>query len=137
MKKLIVKINGKQKNEQQATIKMQAVANSYEKNEFLYVIYKEQTLNDEQETSTMLKIGKDNLTLTRTGGVKQQQFFAQGRESTSEYITPYGTLQMTVKTQRLKIVTGVISQIKIDYALYINGSWQSDNELIIKLEPAN
>lgn len=137
MKKLIVKINGKQKNEQQATIKMQAVANSYEKNEFLYVIYKEQTLNDEQETSTMLKIGKDNLTLTRTGGVKQQQFFAQGRESTSEYITPYGTLQMTVKTQRLKIVTGVISQIKIDYALYINGSWQSDNELMIKLEPAN
>lgn len=137
MKKLIVKINGKQKNEQQATIKMQAVANSYEKNEFLYVIYKEQTLNDEQETSTMLKIGKDNLTLTRTGGVKQQQFFAQGKESTSEYITPYGTLQMTVKTQRLKIVTGVISQIKIDYALYINGSWQSDNELMIKLEPAN
>lgn len=137
MKKLIVKINGKQKNEEQATIKMQAVANSYEKNEFLYVIYKEETLNDKQETSTMLKIGKDNLTLTRTGGIKQQQFFAQGQESTSEYMTPYGTLQMTVKTKRLKIITGVIFQIKIDYALYINGSWQSDNELIIKLEPVN
>lgn len=137
MKKLIVKINGKQKNEQQATIKMQAIANSYEKNDFLYVIYKENDLSEKQETSTMLKIGKNNLTLTRTGGVKHQQFFAQGHESTSEYKTPYGNLQMTTKTHRLKIVTGTISTIKIDYALYINSSWQSDNELIIKLEPAN
>lgn len=137
MKKLIVKIKGKQKNEQQATIKMQAVANSYEKNEFLYVIYKEHTLNDEQETSTMLKIGKDSLTLTRTGGVKQQQFFAQGKESISKYMTSYGNLQMMVKTHHFKIVTGAISTIKIEYALYINDSWQSDNELVIKLEPAN
>ena len=94
-------------------------------------------LNEEKETSTMLKIQKDSLTLTRTGGVQQQQVFVEGKESVSDYITPYGNLKMKVKTHRLEIITGMKSTIKIDYALYINNSWQSDNELMIRLEPAN
>ena len=44
---------------------------------------------------------------------------------------------MKVKTHRLEIITGMKSTIKIDYALYINNSWQSDNELMIRLEPVN
>lgn len=131
MNKVIVKINSKQKNDKQNTIKMKALANVYTKNGILYVIYKE------KETSTMLKIQKDSLTLTRTGGVQQQQVFAEGKESVSDYITPYGNLKMKVKTHRLEIITGMKSTIKIDYALYINNSWQSDNELMIRLEPAN
>ncbi|WP_440338663.1 DUF1934 domain-containing protein [Megamonas funiformis] len=131
MNKVIVKINSKQKNDKQNTIKMKALANAYTKNGILYVIYKE------KETSTMLKIQKDSLTLTRTGGVQQQQVFVEGKESVSDYITPYGNLKMKVKTHRLEIITGMKSTIKIDYALYINNSWQSDNELMIRLEPAN
>lgn len=137
MNKFIVKINSKQKNDKQDTIRMQALANAYDKNGILYVIYKEQDLNEKKETSTMLKIQEDSLTLTRTGGVQQQQFFAQGQESVSDYITPFGNLKMKVKTHRLKMITGMKRTIKIDYALYINDSWQSDNELVIKLEPAN
>ncbi|WP_296897178.1 DUF1934 domain-containing protein [uncultured Megamonas sp.] len=137
MNKLIVKINSKQNSDKQDMIRMQALANAYDKNGILYVIYKEQDLNEKQETSTMLKIQEDSLTLTRTGGVQQQQFFAQGQESVSEYVTPFGNLKMKVKTHRLKMITGVKRVIKINYALYINDSWQSDNELVIKLEPAN
>lgn len=138
MNKVIVKINSKQKNDKQNTIKMKALANAYTKNGILYVIYKEKDLNEEKETSTMLKIQKDSLTLTRTGGVQQQQVFVEGKESVSDYITtPYGNLKMKVKTHRLEIITGMKSTIKIDYALYINNSWQSDNELMIRLEPAN
>lgn len=137
MNKLIVKINSKQNSDKQDMIRMQALANAYDKNGILYVIYKEQDLNEKQETSTMLKIQEDSLTLTRTGGVQQQQFFAQGQESVSEYVTPFGNLKMKVKTHRLKMITGVKRVIKINYTLYINDSWQSDNELVIKLEPAN
>lgn len=137
MKKLIVSITGKQKNDKLDSIKMKAVANSYEKNGLLYVIYKESNLNKEQETTTMLKIGKDNLTLVRSGGVKQQQVFIQGMESVSDYQTPYGILKMMVKTHRLKMILSAKSTIEIDYSLYINGSWQSDNSLKISMEPAN
>lgn len=99
--------------------------------------YKEKDLNEKKETSTMLKIQENSLTLTRTGGVQQQQIFVEGKESVSDYVTPYGNLKMKVKTHRLKIITGIKSTIKIDYALYINNIWQSDNELIISLEPVN
>ena len=136
MNKLIVKINSKQKGSKQNTIKMKALANSYEKNGILYVIYKE-SLDENIKVSTMLKITKDSLTLTRTGNVKQQQFFCSGKESISDYVTPYGNLKMKVKTHRLEINSGIIQEIKIDYALYINNDWQSDNKLVIKLELAN
>lgn len=136
MNKLIVKINSKQKGSKQNTIKMKALANSYEKKGILYVIYKE-SLDENIKVSTMLKITKDSLTLTRTGNVKQQQFFCSGKESISDYMTPYGNLKMKVKTHRLEINSGIIQEIKIDYALYINNDWQSDNKLVIKLEPAN
>lgn len=137
MNKVIVKINSKQKNDKQNIIKTKALANAYTKNGILYVIYKEKDLNEKKETSTMLKIQENSLTLTRTGGVQQQQIFVEGKESVSDYVTPYGNLKMKVKTHRLKIITGIKSTIKIDYALYINNIWQSDNELIISLEPVN
>ncbi len=44
MNKVIVKINSKQKNDKQKTIKMKALANAYTKNGILYVIYKEKDL---------------------------------------------------------------------------------------------
>ena len=78
MNKVIVKINSKQKNDKQNTIKMKALANAYTKNGILYVIYKEKDLNEEKETSTMLKIQENSLTLSRTGGVQEQQVFVVG-----------------------------------------------------------
>lgn len=138
MNKIIVKINSKQKGTEENTVKTKALANHYVKNGISYVIYKETDLVDKQETSTMLKIGEDFLALTRNGGVKQQQLFARGRTSHSDYETPYGKLQLTVKTHRFNMISDAKNRIiEIDYAIYINGSWQSDNELIIKLQPAN
>ena len=60
---------------------------------YFVCIYKKKDLNEEKETSTMLKIQKDSLTLMRTGGVQQQQVFVEGKESVSDYITPYGNLK--------------------------------------------
>ena len=138
MNKVIVKINSKQKGSEENTVQTKALANHHVRGGISYVIYKENDLVDKQETSTMLKIGEDFLTLTRSGGVKQQQHFAEGQVSSSDYETPYGKLQLTVKTHRFKMVSDAEGRIiEIDYALYINGGWQSDNELIIKIQPAN
>ena len=138
MNKVIVKINSKQKGSEENTVQTKALANHHVRGGISYVIYKENDLVDKQETSTMLKIGEDFLTLTRSGGVKQQQHFATGQVSSSDYETPYGRLQLTAKTRRFKMISDAKGRIiDIDYALYINGSWQSDNELVIKIQPAN
>ena len=72
--KLIVKINSKQKGSKQNTIKMKALANSYEKKGILYVIYKE-SLDENIKVSTMLKITKDSLTLDKNGQCKTTTIF--------------------------------------------------------------
>lgn len=138
MNKVIVKINSKQQGTEENTVKMKAVANHHVRDGISYVIYKETDLADRQETSTMLKIGDDFLALTRSGGVRQQQLFAKGKISHSDYETPYGKLHMSVRTHRFDIISDAKCRIiKIDYALYINDRWQSDNELVIKIQPAD
>lgn len=141
MKKVLVKFNSRQTGLDKADsniMKIEAIGNHHIRNGVSYIIYKENILEESQETSTMLKLTDDCLVLTRNGGVKQQQIFAKNKISTSDYVTPYGKLKMTVKTHRFDIINDAIScVVKIDYALYLNDSWQCDNELTIHISPAN
>ncbi len=138
MNKVIVKFNSKQIGTENNTIKTKSLGNHHVKNGISYIIYKEKILNDTQETSSMIKLTENALVLTRNGSVKQQQVFAEGKTSTSDYITPYGKLKMTVETHCFEIINNANSRIiKIDYALYLNDSWQSNNELTIHILPAD
>lgn len=140
MKKVIVEISSRQSGAQQRTesIEMKALGNHYVKGGICFVVYRETDEQTGAETSTMLKIAADSLTLVRRGGVRQQQLFAKGQVSVSDYATPYGTLQMRVKTHELAISRSddALHQIKVDYDLYLNGSWQSRNELAVTVRPA-
>ena len=80
MNKVIVKINSKQKNDKQNTIKMKALANVYTKNGILYVIYKEKDLNEEKETSTMLKIQEDSLSLRELVAYNNSKFLPKEKK---------------------------------------------------------
>ena len=140
MNKVIVKFNSKQIGTDSSTIKTKSIANHHVRKGISYYIYKERILDDGKETSTMLKLTKDSLTLTRSGNIQQQQIFALGKTSTSDYVTPYGNLKMTVKTNRFELVDDIDNNrcvIKIDYELYLNNNWQSNNKLIIDICPAN
>ena len=140
MNKVIVKFNSKQIGTDSSTIKTRFIANHHVRKGISYYIYKERILDDGKETSTMLKLTKDSLTLTRSGNIQQQQIFALGKTSTSDYVTPYGNLKMTVKTNRFELVDDIDNNrcvIKIDYELYLNNNWQSNNKLIIDICPAN
>ena len=68
--------------------------------------------------------------------VAQEQHFMRGLESTSEYRTPLGSLTLSVQTKDMTIAYGTVSgEIHVDYALAINGAWQSDNALHISVRP--
>lgn len=140
MKKVIVEISSRQRGAQQRTesVQLKALGNHYVKGGVCFVVYKEKDEQTGAETSTMLKIAADSLTLVRRGGIKQQQLFAEGQVSVSDYATPYGTLKMRVKTHELAVSVSeeAIHQIKVDYDLYLNGSWQSRNELAVTIRPA-
>ena len=141
MKKVIVEINSRQHGIDKKTdvIKSKAAANYYDRSGRAFVIYKEKDDENGTVTSTMLKIAADSVSLTRHGGIKHQQVFAEGQTSVSDYATPYGTMHLKVKTNSLTICSGKVNifEIKADYDLYVNGRWQSRNELSIIIYPAN
>ncbi|MBP5201009.1 MAG: DUF1934 domain-containing protein [Schwartzia sp.] len=136
MEKVIVKVRGEQTGADGETNSIEVVAEGrhYYKNGMHYVVYDDHMENE--AISTMLKIEPDRLHLSRSGAVTQEQHFANGMESTSEYVTPLGSLKLSVRTKNMEIAYGTVSgEIHVDYAMAINGMWQSDNTLSISICP--
>ena len=53
-------------------------------------------------TATRLALAPDCIILTRTGEVTSEMVFAEGKEHTSFYAVPYGTLPVAVKAESVK-----------------------------------
>ena len=136
MEKVIVKVRGEQTGADGETNAVEVVAEGrhYYKNGMHYVLYDDHMA--EESISTMLRIEPDRLRLTRSGAVSQEQHFMNGLESVSEYRTPMGSLTLSVRTRNMEIAYGTVSgEIHVDYAMAINGAWQSDNTLSISVCP--
>ena len=81
-------------------------------------------------------LSDDYVLLLRRGAVSQEQRFVEGMESTSEYRTPFGRLELSVATSRMEVACGDVSgEIHVDYAMFVDGTWQSDNALHIEICP--
>jgi uncharacterized beta-barrel protein YwiB (DUF1934 family) len=136
MEKVIVKVHGEQTGADGETNAIEVVAEGrhYYKNGMHYVLYDDHMADE--AISTILKIEPDRVRLTRSGAVTQEQDFMNGMESTSEYRTPLGSLKLSVRTKNMEIAYGTVSgEIHVDYAMAINGMWQSDNTLSIEISP--
>lgn len=136
MDKVIVTVVGLQKDAfgEENRIELVSIGKHYYKNGINYVLYDDSKTCGMEKTTTLLKIASGSVTLLRKGDVTQQQYFAQAVESASEYQTPYGNLTLSVLTHKLDVCYGSVSgNIEIAYALSVNGAWQSDNHLHIKI----
>lgn len=136
MDKVIVKVRGFQKDVsgEQNDVELISVGRHYCKNGVNYVLYDEQDQESNEKSSTMLKIAGDSMKLIRRGAVEHEQYFAANKKSTSFYKTRYGKLAMSVMTKKIDICYGSVSgEVAIDYALEINGQFQSDNQLKISI----
>jgi len=136
MNKVIVTVVGSQRDASGEENRIKTLSNGqhYCRNGKDYILYEDNELSVDSKTSTLLKIGKDSLTLLRHGAVEQEQHFSVGKESASIYRTPYGTLDVSTKTKKIDIkYDSPVGTIDIEYTLSINGKWQSDNGLHISI----
>lgn len=136
MNKVIVKVVGLQRDAQgeENRIEMMSVGKHYYKNGINYVLYEDRDLGETEKTSTLLKIGEDRVTLIRKGSIVQEQYFEEAAHCSSVYRTPYGDFTLSVLTNKLEIDYGSVSgEIRIDYAMAVNGEWQSENRLQIHI----
>ena len=90
------------------------------------------------KVSTVLKIDGGMMTLLRKGILEQEQRFEKGCEHTSIYRTPYGNIDLSVRTEALTVDYGeVAGRIDVRYGLWVNGAFQSQNRLHIEVEEVN
>lgn len=136
MNKVLVTVIGVQKDEagEENRIELISVGKHYCKNGVHYILYEDSEISGMEGTTTLLKVADGSVSLIRKGKIMQEQYFALDKKSLSTYTTPYGRLKLSVLTKKLDIQYGVISgSIEIDYELSIDGKWQSDNQLQIKV----
>ena len=139
MDRVLIRVTGQQSGTDGAPDSMEFLAEGrhYLKSGKHYVLYDDNVTDEGRLISTTLKFTDERLTLIRKGGVSQlQEFYSQGR-SVSQYHTAYGSLELAVETKGINIsFEDVKGEIHVEYALFVNGQWQSDNELHIEISPA-
>lgn len=136
MNKVLVKVIGLQKDGfgEENCIELISIGKHYNKNGIHYVLYEDSEISGMDSTTTLLKIAADQVTLIRKGKVMQEQHFELLKKSSSTYTTPYGNLTLSVLTKKLEISYGEVSgNIDIEYELTVDGKWQSNNQLNIKV----
>lgn len=67
----------------------------------IYLRYEEKVEESAPAVKSCLKLFDGCMQLTRSGDVKVTMLFEEGKEHKTGYITPYGTLALTVRTKHL------------------------------------
>ena len=86
------------------------------------VSYEETELSGMEGTTTYLKIFDEKLILQRKGSTIAELEFQKGNNNVSLYDTPYGTLELRVKTNDTIIkINDNGGKIKVDYDIALSG----------------
>ena len=110
------------------------VESSYvEKNDYIYITYKESEISGMEGTTTTLKINTNSLSILRFGNYNSKLEFRQNEETLTNYQTPYGNIPITITTRLLEVDLRQDgkSNIHLKYSLEAEGEEPLDNEVEI------
>lgn len=116
------------------TIKLNVVGETYNKNNDIYVVYK-QTEEGHTTTST-IKICEEEVSIKQFGASNSTMIFKEGSSSITRYRTPQGMLIIETDTKKLIIDKSEEKRIKINinYEIKIMDMFQGRNEISILIE---
>jgi Uncharacterized protein conserved in bacteria len=140
MRKVIVTVVGTQTDAtgEEGRIEFITVGSRHDRGGVSYITYQESEITGMAGTTTLLKLYPDRLTVVRMGAVELKQEFAPGLKSEGVYITPYGSMKMTVLTKSLeRTADGGREAVTAGYDLELNGRWQSFNTLSVEIREEN
>jgi len=72
----------------------------------LYLSYREEEEQGLGSTLTTLRVEGRTLTLMRQGDTMMKQVLVKGEEQQGQYVTPYGTFDLTTRTSELVLALG-------------------------------
>lgn len=103
-----------------------------------YFRYEDHALLEGHAVPTLLKLSAEALTLVRREPLSQRLEFFPQEDRTSLYRTPYGALHLSVRTKELFSACRAdgTGRIELVYDLFVEGKFQSSNELRIDITHA-
>ena len=104
-----------------------------EKNDHIYITYKESAISGMEGTTTALKITSNSLSIIRFGTYNSKLEFTGNETTLTNYQTPYGNIPIMINTSLLEIDLKQTerSNIHLKYTLETEGEEPLSNEVII------
>jgi len=111
----------------------------YEKKDNTYISYEESEISGLNGTTTILRLGKEEAVLMRSGALSSRMTFRLGMETKNEYKTEYGLFDMSILTQKLdiNICNSLVNSVYLKYRLSINSGEAYTNEMTIRVTYPN
>ena len=111
-----------------------AVAEYYERNGSHYILFEEKDTDSSAVVKSTIKFKNNCLELTKKGHVTTRMVFAPEQEYMTDYITPFGSMQMGILTHSVEChFKKGLPQIRASYTLTSQGEPISQSIIIIKL----
>jgi uncharacterized beta-barrel protein YwiB (DUF1934 family) len=114
-------------------IEFYAEGNYVEKNNYIYITYKESEISGMEGTTTTLKMDSNSLSILRFGTYNSKLEFRQNEKTLTNYETPYGNIPIIISTSLLEVDLrqGEKSNIHLKYSLEAAGEEPLNNEVVI------
>lgn len=132
-KKAIISVLSKQEDlNEDNDIEVVTPGEFYKKDDCYYAVYKETKISGMEGTTTTMKIYPKKFSIIRMGTTATKMDFKENSENLVLYNTPYGILELKIKTKDLKInIDDKGGEVSIDYNMSVSG--QAAQRTILKV----
>lgn len=116
------------------SMEMTLPANFYQKEDTIYIFYKEEDPETHAITQCRLEITGKKMTIVRKGAASSQMELDVGKTTHSDYYTPFGKLELQIDTDALQSnLTDTSFRLLASYSLSSNGALMSKHTLQVRL----
>ena len=137
MKRVLVSVFSIQRDMDGKAVKSELVSAGkyYEKHGARYFVYKESEITGMEGVTTVIKLQTDGtLILLRLGKIRQKQEYAVGKVKKSLYETPFGDIEVSMKTYEIKVdMVDGIGRIYLAYDVLLGELTSTYNQLFMEI----
>lgn len=137
MRRAIISVSSKQSIDDDG-IELVTPGEFFKKDDFYYAIYNETEISGMEGTRTTLKIKNDKVVIIRDGTTSANMEFEKGKQNISLYNTPYGILELKIKTRDLDVnIDEAGGNVNVKYDMEMQGQESIQTSIGINIKTNN
>lgn len=134
-REVIVKVRGIQGSlVEDEAIEMITTGQYFEKNGKYYIKYEDAALDEDQVTSTTIKVDDNQVSILRFGATNTQMIFEKDKEHYTPYDTAFGLFELTLRTKDIQfLLTPDKLNLLVDYTIDINHAGGTPSQFVVEV----